>query len=225
MIEEKIKKIQDLALKHDIKAYEIGKRTSISIGTATNILKNKAKNPKEKTLNTIIDYLLSFENKNYPEEDWHTENMVEKGAAVREPEIKYSGVPYFDVDFSAGKGMVSFNQQSIPNSYITHPFFKGCDFVVRNSGHSMAKIIKHGDAMGLKQVHNWQEFLAFGEVYAIVLNDERRLTKIITKGETKEYFTIISKPSDKKKDEFPPQQLKKSLILAIFKVEASSCQF
>jgi DNA-binding XRE family transcriptional regulator len=135
------------------------------------------------------------------------------------------GVPYYDVDFTASFVVVENSIQTQPTSYISHPFFKGCDYVVRASGQSMAKVIAHGDAVGLKKLNNWREFFPFGEVYAIVTNDDIRTIKVITKGETEDTYTLISKPTDGKKDEFPPQQIKRSSILSIFKVQASSHLF
>lgn len=135
------------------------------------------------------------------------------------------GVPYYDVDFTASFLTVENNAQTAPDSYINHPFFKGCDYVVRASGQSMAKVISHGDAIGLIKVENWIDFFPFGEIYAIVTKDNFRMIKVITKGESEETYTLISKPSESKKDEFPPQQIKKSTILSIFKVQASSHLF
>ena len=89
----------------------------------------------------------------------------------------------------------------------------------------MAKLIKHGDAIGLKRVHNWINFIPMGEVYAIVTSNNFRMVKIITKGENKDSYTLISKPTDSKKDEFPPLQINKDQILFIFKVQACSHLF
>ena len=89
----------------------------------------------------------------------------------------------------------------------------------------MAKVISHGDAIGLIKVENWKDFFPFGELYAIVTKDGFRMIKVITKGDNDECFTLISKPTESKKDEFPPQQIKKSIILSIFKVQASSHLF
>lgn len=135
------------------------------------------------------------------------------------------GVPFYDVEFTAGFLTVENNSQIKPDSYISHPFFKGCDYVVRASGQSMAKLISHGDAIGLIELKNWKEFFPFGEVYAIVTIDGLRMIKVITKGEDIESFTLISKPTDSKKEDFPPQQIKINLIKSIFKVQASSHLF
>ncbi|MBC7749556.1 MAG: helix-turn-helix domain-containing protein [Methylotenera sp.] len=135
------------------------------------------------------------------------------------------GVPFYDIDFTSSFLEITNNQNTQPDSYISHPFFTGCDYVVRNSGQSMAKVICHGDAIGLIEVKNWREFFPFGEIYAIVTNDNFRMIKVITKGESDDYYTLISKPTDSKKDEFPPQQIKRSSIISIFKVQASSHLF
>lgn len=138
---------------------------------------------------------------------------------------EYKGVPYYDVDFTAGFIEVENNNQTKPDSYVNHPFFKGCDYVVRASGQSMAKVICHGDAIGLIKLSNWKEFFPFGEIYAIVTHDGFRMVKVVTKGESEDTFTLISKPTDNKKDEFPPQQIKINQITTLFKVQASSHLF
>lgn len=135
------------------------------------------------------------------------------------------GTPYYDIDFTLSFLEVENNQQAQPDYYVTHPFFKGCDFIVRASGQSMAKVIKHGDAIGLVKIDGWQDFIPLGEIYAIVTKNGFRMIKIITKGETKESYTLLSKPSDNKKEEFPPQQIDKNQILTIYKVQASSHLF
>lgn len=139
--------------------------------------------------------------------------------------IKNQGVPYFDIDFTASFLEVENNQQTQPDSYISHPFFKDSDIVVRASGQSMAKLIKHGDAIGLKRIIDWVDFIPMGEIYAIVTKNNFRMIKIITKGETNKSYTLISKPTDSKKNEFPPQQINKDQILSIFKVQACAHLF
>ena len=145
-----------------------------------------------------------------------------------DPEAVYhkeKGTPYYDIDFTASFLEVENNQQSKPDSYVTHPFFKGCDFIVRASGQSMAKVIKHGDAIGLVKVDDWLGFLPMGEIYAIVTSNGFRMIKIISKGKDNDHFCLISKPTDNKKDEFPNQDIAKNKILSIFKVQASSHLF
>lgn len=134
-------------------------------------------------------------------------------------------VPYYDIDFTASFLEIENTHQSKPDHYVSHPFFVGCDFIVRASGQSMAKVIKHGDAIGLIQIDSWRDFIPMGEIYAIVTKNGFRMIKIITKGSTNDHFTLISKPTEGKKDEFPPQEIAKKNIISVFKVQASSHLF
>lgn len=154
------------------------------------------------------------------------ENYNKVFAVIQDAELNGDKkVPYYDVDFTSSFLEVENNQQNTPNYYISHPFFIGCDMVVRNSGQSMAKVIAHGDAIGLVRLNNWRDFFPFGEIYGIVTTDNLRMIKVITKGENENSYTLISKPTDSKKDEFPNQQIKIKSILHIFKVQASSHLF
>ncbi|MBY0487069.1 MAG: hypothetical protein K2P85_07790 [Flavobacteriaceae bacterium] len=190
--------------------YKIAEDTGLTQVGIDKILNGTTKNPNKKTIEILHNYLYN----NYAKQKEDSKTTLNK-----------SGVPYYDVDFTASFVAVENYTQKEPSSYISHPFFEGCDYVVRASGQSMAKVICHGDAIGLIKINNWMDFFPFGEIYAIVTNDNFRMIKVITKGETNDTFTLISKPTDSKKDEFPPQQIKKSSILSIFKVQASSHLF
>lgn len=189
---------------------ELSRKTGYSESTISQYVSGKVK-PSTKFLQSILENfditLKGFEEKK--------DNSTNKNI----------GVPYYDLDFTAGFIPLENNSQTKPDAYITHPFFVGCDYVVRASGQSMAKVISHGDAIGLILIENWKEFFPFGEIYGIVTKDGFRMVKVITKGETPDTYTLISKPTDSKKDEFPPQQIKRDSILSIFKVQASSHLF
>ncbi|MDI6034025.1 helix-turn-helix transcriptional regulator [Flavobacterium sp. LB2P84] len=198
--------------KRGFTGYKIAESTGLTQVGVDKILNGTSKTPQKKTLKLLEDFL----NKSYASgEDI---NIIE----IPKPQ---QGVPYYDVDFTASFLEVTNNQATQPDSYIDHPFFRGCDCVVRNSGQSMAKLISHGDAIGLVKINNWMEFFPFGEVYAIVTDDGFRMVKIITEGKTDDTYTLVSKPTESKKEDFPPQQIKKSSISAIFRVQASSHLF
>jgi len=206
--------------------------TDIHASTVKNYILDKGK-PDNLKLDKIADFLgvqrdwLKSGTGNMELSDYDQNETINH---FSETELDYKknqkketkGVPYYDVEFTAGFLEVENNNSIMPDSYVSHPFFKGCDYVVRASGQSMAKVICHGDAIGLVKINNWKEFFPFGEIYAIVTNDGFRMVKVITKGDTDDYYTLISKPTDNKKDEFPNQQIKKSSIMSIFKVQASS---
>lgn len=202
-------------LKLGLTQVELAEKLSVTSKTIKNYEKGELiPDSKVKLFNLIFNGENKYINQN------ETLNMV-----LEPVEGSQKGVPYYDIDFTSGFLEVINNQSIKPDAYISHPFFKGCDYVVRNSGQSMAKLIAHGDAIGLVNINNWKEFFPFGEVYAIVTNDGFRMVKIITKGETEQTYTLISKPMDSKKDDFPPQQIKKTSIISIFKVQASSHLF
>lgn len=67
--------------------------------------------------------------------------------------IENIGVPYYDIDFTAGFLPIENNNQVSPNAYVSHPFFKGCDYIVRASGQSIAKVIMP------KAIPFWSEIL------------------------------------------------------------------
>tara|TARA_R110001632_G_scaffold137804_2_gene253431 strand:- start:19170 stop:19871 length:702 start_codon:yes stop_codon:yes gene_type:complete len=221
-----IKFITDLAEKNNISAYELGKKSSISASSVNKIFSGENKSPKLKTLLTLendLEKLIVGSKSQYELKEEFSTQINEEGALY--PEATEEGVPYYDVEFAAGFEDFTQSQAIQPTSFIKHPFFNGCDYVIRASGQSMGKIIKHGDAIGITKVDSWQDFLPFGEIYAIVTKDNFRMIKVITKGKTENTFTLISKPTDNKKEDFPPQQIKKSHILSIFKVQASSYLF
>jgi hypothetical protein len=229
-------RISSLIEKLGITPYEFSKRMGNSRpDTLYNLLNNNDSQPSPKTLNKIKDsfpnvnysWLLTGEGEMFNEENTNIDKVAEDPEKYKtsKKEVVKTGVPYYDVDFTAGFLEVENSGTNIPDSYISHPFFKGCDYVVRASGQSMAKVICHGDAIGLVKIDNWREFFPFGEIYAIVTKDNFRMVKVITKGENEDTYTLISKPTDSKKDEFPPQQIKKQNISALFKVQAASHLF
>ncbi len=214
----------------EITPYEFSKRMGIKRPDGMyKILDNKSK-PSPKTLDKIQE---TFPELNYPwlltgEGQMLEEGNEERSANSNEPKTDYNknkGVPYYDVEFTLSFVGVENSQQLQPDAYVTHPFFNGCDYIVRASGQSMAKLIKHGDAIGLIKIENWREFIPLGEIYAIVTSNGFRMIKIITKGNDEDHFKLLSKPSDNKKDEFPDQEIQKSNIIQIFKVQASSHLF
>lgn len=56
---EKLDFILKKVAEKEITAYEIGKKTGLNVGGIEKILKKTVKNPQEKTLNTLIEYLES----------------------------------------------------------------------------------------------------------------------------------------------------------------------
>lgn len=125
------------------------------------------------------------------------------------------GRPYFDVDFLGGFSAVLNDQTITPNYNIdflpyNHEGVMWCNI----TGRSMEPKISNGDIIALKEVINWQEFLAFGEIYAIVAANGLRTIKIIRKGTSNENLKLVPINTA----EYDEQEIPKSLILRIFSV-------
>ncbi|MDN3621305.1 S24 family peptidase [Polaribacter undariae] len=220
-------KAKEKALSSDVLAKIVSKYPEINLEWL--LLGKGEMSSKKSELDGFVDKIMERETaaRNLTREA--LKNAAQERYSFQEPSEEYEttkkGVPYYDVDFTAGFLEIENSQQTKPDSYISHPFFKNCELVVRASGQSMAKLIRHGDAIGLTRIEDWKNFIPMGEIYAIVTKNNFRMVKIITKGDSDKSYTLISKPTDSKKDEFPPQQISKDQILTIFKVQASAHLF
>lgn len=222
-------RIQEIITHIGVTPYEFSKKMGVKRPDGLYKILDKKSKPSPKTLEKIRS---AYPQINYTWLLTGEGEMLKGETSTQKEESKpdrslttTKGVPYYDIDFTLSFAEVENSQQVVPDSYVTHPFFTGCDYVIRASGQSMAKIIKHGDAIGLIEIPNWQDFIPMGEVYAIVTHNGFRMIKIITKGPDDDHFTLISKPMEGQEDEFPPQTIHKSNILKIFKVQASSHLF
>lgn len=61
---EKIQFVLEKVKKHEISAYELGKKTGLNISGVERILNGSVKNPHEKTLDVIIEYIKTLYKKN-----------------------------------------------------------------------------------------------------------------------------------------------------------------
>lgn len=134
---------------------------------------------------------------------------------------EYKGVPYYDVDFIGGFDLVVSDNTINPSFYIDFSPFNDADYWVNITGKSMSPFISHGDIVALKRFDSWNDFILFGEIYAIVTEDFRTI-KIVGKGEDKEHLSLI--PYNKS-PEFSQQDIPKRLIKNMFKVKGSIKKF
>ena len=126
------------------------------------------------------------------------------------------GQPYYDVDFQGGFDIMVNDQSVVPNYYIDYPPYNQMGAVwCKITGKSMEPDINSGDIIAIKELKSWEEFLPFGEIYAIVTTTGMRTVKRVTKGEDPDSFKLV--PSNKS-EEFVTQEIKKSLISKVFKV-------
>tara|TARA_A100000164_G_scaffold364480_1_gene382823 strand:+ start:667 stop:1308 length:642 start_codon:yes stop_codon:yes gene_type:complete len=175
-------------------------------------------NNKKLMSENFIEQFENFYNVKFNEE----EEATEPNTLYNLPKIsEHKGVPYYDVDFHGGFDAV-FNDQTVsPSYYIDFPPYNDCDAWINVTGKSMSPFISHGDIAALKLLRNWQVFFPKGEVYAIY-TEEHRTIKIVTEGKDDEHLTLI--PYNKSR-EFVEQQIPKSIIKQMFRVNGSIKKF
>jgi len=200
--------IQKQCRDHEITAYQIGKNTKLSILAVQNILDGKSKNPRDYTLEMIVNYI----------EDYLLDNKVKEPKAVYS-DLKSDGVPYYNVDFAAG---YEYFVSSDVNNYdfkIDYEPYNHADFWVNNIGNSMAPKIESGDIVALKLKTDINQII-FGEIYAIVL-PEMRTIKYIRKSDREGHVKFV--PENTR--DFDEQDMPIELIEKFFLVLGSIKKF
>ena len=125
------------------------------------------------------------------------------------------GSPYYDVDFIGGFDLVLNNQTINPEYYIDFdPYNKPGVMWCNITGHSMEPSINHGDIIAIKEVPDWQSYLTFGEIYAIVTTNNMRTVKKIRKGTTTEQYKLVPVNMT----DYDEQDIEKSKISKVFEV-------
>ena len=101
--------------------------------------------------------------------------------------------------------------------YIPFKDAKSEDICVPIFGNSMAPTYCAGATVLLHPVRRWQEFLELGQVYMIVLQDNRRIIKELRSSQEDrktQYLCVSHNPT------FDPVELPKSMIKQVFLVKA-----
>nr|DAT76437.1 MAG TPA: hypothetical protein [Caudoviricetes sp.] len=132
------------------------------------------------------------------------------------PTISYShGKPYYNVDFLGGFDIIINDQTVNPEYLIDFKKYEDADCWCNISGQSMEPLISNGDIIALKQLHDWREFLLYGEVYGIVTNDMRTVKLVTRSPKGDDYLHLV--PVNKS-EEYQPQDIPVKLITHVFQV-------
>lgn len=138
-----------------------------------------------------------------------------------EPIVSYDpniGVPYYDVDFTAGFDLI-FNDQTInPTANIVVYGFEKASIWCNVTGDSMHPKICHGDMIALRECR--LDDVMYGEIYAVVL-DNIRTVKIIRKAKDPTMLRFIPINIE----EYDEQEFEKSRIIRIFEVLGNISRF
>lgn len=146
--------------------------------------------------------------------DWLWTGNGEMEKKSYEINQKHSGVPYYDVDFINGFDLVLNDQSVNPAYHIDFPQYNNADCWVNATGDSMKPLINHGDIVALRQIEDWQTYMLFGEIYAVVTNEYRTIKRVrkSTKGE--EFLRFVPLNTS----EFDEQDIPVTTIRSVFQV-------
>lgn len=123
------------------------------------------------------------------------------------------GVPYYDVDFIGGYDLVENDQTAVPAYFIDFPEYNNADEWINITGRSMDPLISHGDKIAVRELREWDTYLLYGEIYALV-TDQYRTVKIIRKSKLgNDYLRLVPINS-----EFDEQDIPKSIVRHVFNV-------
>lgn len=194
-----------------ISKYECYQNTGITNG----ILSQK----NGMTEDSILKFLSYYKDVN---PDWL---ILGQGSMLREENkiadlISYDpsvGVPYYDVDFTAGFDAIFNNQTLLPAHNIVFKPFEEAQLWCNVTGDSMADRINSGDIIALKEIS--LESILYGEIYAVVLDDVRTV-KILRKSSDPNRLRFI--PINKEYDE---QEFEKCRIQRVYAVLGSIRKF
>ena len=194
-----------------ISKYECYQNTGITNG----ILSQK----NGMTEDSILKFLSYYKDVN---PDWL---ILGQGSMLREENkiadlISYDpsvGVPYYDVDFTAGFDAIFNNQTLLPAHNIVFKPFEEAQLWCNVTGDSMADRINSCDIIALKEIS--LESILYGEIYAVVLDDVRTV-KILRKSSDPNRLRFI--PINKEYDE---QEFEKCRIQRVYAVLGSIRKF
>lgn len=127
------------------------------------------------------------------------------------------GVPYYDVDFTAGFDAIFNNQTLLPAHNIVFKPFEEAQLWCNVTGDSMADKINSGDIIALKEIS--VESILYGEIYAIVLDNVRTI-KVLRKSSNPNKLRFV--PINKEYDE---QEFEKYRIQRVYAVLGSIRKF
>lgn len=129
-------------------------------------------------------------------------------------------VPVYNMDVVGG---FSPNSEEDCKSYISTyvPFVNArkMDIAMPISGNSMYPTYPAGAVVLLREVESWREYIEFGQVYVLVLNDGRRILKEVRRSDDKEHksshFLCVSH-----NPQYDPAELPINMVHSMYIVKA-----
>ena len=131
------------------------------------------------------------------------------------PVMNYDkGVPYYNVYFECGFNSVENDQTTTPHCLIDLEAYSKADCWCNAKGDSMIPEINPGDIIALKELHDWQTYIPYGEIYAIVTTEHRTI-KRICKSDVEGCVLLLPTNLNGK---YSPQDIPLRIVQRIYKV-------
>lgn len=89
------------------------------------------------------------------------------------------------------------------------------DFCIYQSGNSMSPEIPPGTILHVREVVDWQDYIGYGGYFVLVLDDDRRITKIVDKSAIDATKFVLCKSIN---PEHADEELPRAKIVRVFKI-------
>ncbi|WP_304581968.1 XRE family transcriptional regulator [uncultured Alistipes sp.] len=133
--------------------------------------------------------------------------------------VELQRIPLYSLEATAGLVALFEDTETIPLSYISLPDLPACDGAVHVRGDSMYPLLKSGDIVLYKQVHDLEYGIFWGEMYLVSFNvdgDEFVTIKYIQKSERQGFVKLVSH-----NPHHDPKEIPLKMIRALALVKAS----
>lgn len=215
-----------------VKEFGGGKNTAFAdkIGVSEGNIRGYIKGimPKCDVLEKIVtnldvnpDWLLTGRGSMTKEEDRQLADLQvqEKFQLKTDNLVDLQRIPLYNLEATAGLVALFSDVNVIPISYISLPDLPSCDGAVYVRGDSMYPLLKSGDIVLYKRVHDIEFGIFWGEMYLISANvdgDEFITIKYIQKSELKDCVKLVSH-----NPHHEPKDIPISMIRALALIKAS----
>lgn len=223
-----LQRLDEFLQLNKVSYYQLEKSVDASKGSISRAVKH-GKNIGSNVLEKIVE--------NYPNlnTEWlmtgRGEMLKNPDELLHVPDNKYllktdnthelQAIPLYNLEATAGLvELFQHYDENQPIDYLSIPNLPKCDGAVFVTGDSMYPLLKSGDIVVYKQIHNVDEGLFWGEMYlvSISVDDEEYISvKYIQKSEKGEdYIKLVSQNAHHQ-----PKDIKKDRIRALAMVKAS----
>ena len=181
---------------NDLTQRELSEKTGIPRPRIAKWEQGKGK-PKKDDADILVKFFGEVSPKIELEIENAADSYVEERRNVKINQAEKVGIPFYDVDFSAGTGIDFYDdiKTEIPLYKIDMPEFNGCTAF-------------RAMLFATKETH-WKEYLEYGQIYGVVCTNGRRFLKYIRKSQDpKTAFRMVSENKEYDPFDLPIKTIK-----------------